>query len=79
MEDAHYTLGIDVANRAAHVATLADQTGHLVWSNHRFRTTISDLTTLWSKVPADSHVTVVLEPTGNVWAPVATWLATRQA
>jgi transposase len=78
-DEPHYALGIDIANRAAHVATLADQTGHLVWSNHRFSTTTSDLKTLWSKVPAGARVTVVLEPTGNAWVPVAAWLAARGA
>jgi hypothetical protein len=31
-------LGIDVACRAAHQATLADQTGVLLWSGRRFHT-----------------------------------------
>jgi hypothetical protein len=34
------TLGVDVACRAAHQASLADGTGRLVWSGRRFRTTV---------------------------------------
>jgi len=33
------TLGIDVAVRAKHRATLADDRGEYVWSGHGFRTT----------------------------------------
>lgn len=79
MQDAHFVLGIDVATRAAHVATLADRSGQLVWTNHRFRTTTSDLQTLWSKIPHGAIVTVVLEPTANAWVPAASWLAARDA
>ncbi|MFN2616526.1 MAG: IS110 family transposase [Thermoleophilaceae bacterium] len=79
MDSTKYTLGIDVACRAAHVATLTDQAGQVVWSNHRFLTSTSDLTRLWSKVPAAVEVTVVVEPTRNAWVPVAAWLATHGA
>jgi transposase len=79
MQDLKFTLGIDVACRAAHVATLTDQTGKLLWSNHRFLTSTSDLARLWSKVPATADVTVVVEPTRNAWVPLAAWLAARGA
>jgi hypothetical protein len=65
MKDAYLNLGVDVANRASHVASLADRTGQLVWTNHRFRTTVADLEELWSMIPRGAVVTVVLEPTGN--------------
>ena len=37
------TLGIDVACRAAHQASLADAAGRFAWSGRRFRTTAADL------------------------------------
>ena len=54
MGEYDFTLGIDLACNAAHVATLADATGRLVWSNHRFQTTAAELGRLWSKVPVGS-------------------------
>jgi hypothetical protein len=36
-------LGIDVACRAAHQASLADEQGRFVWSGRRFRTNVGDL------------------------------------
>jgi hypothetical protein len=45
-------LGIDVACRAAHQATLADQTGTLLWSGRRFRTTAEELDQVWALLPA---------------------------
>ena len=48
------TLGIDVACRAAHQASLADHTGPLrLWSARTFRTTTADLEALWSILPDD--------------------------
>ena len=46
------TLGIDVACRAAHQASLADQAGHFAWSGRRFRTTTADLDRLWASIPS---------------------------
>src|SRR5438874_2137418 len=46
------TLGIDVACRAAHQASLADGSGRFAWTGRRFRTTSVDLERLWSLVPA---------------------------
>jgi len=71
------TLGIDVACRADHQASLADERGEFVWSGVRFRTKVADLQGLWSRVPAEAEVTVVLEPTRNAWAALAAWF-TRQ-
>jgi hypothetical protein len=52
MEEEQFTLGIDLACSASHVATLADAGGRLVWSNYPFRTAEAELERLWSKVPA---------------------------
>src|ERR1700733_13735036 len=67
------TLGIDVACRAAHQASLADEAGRFAWSGRRFRTTPADLQQLWDQVPPGASVTVVMEPTRNAWVPLAAW------
>src|SRR5215472_12578332 len=69
------TLGIDVACRAAHQASLADESGRFLWSGRRFRTTVADLEQLWRAVPAGAAVTVVLEPPRNAWVLLSAWLA----
>jgi len=69
-------LGIDVACRAAHQASLADEAGQLIWVGRRFRTVAGDLDRLWSILPGDvepGDVTVVMEPTRNAWVPLAAW------
>lgn len=73
------TLGIDVACRADHQASLADGAGEPLWSGHRFRTTPADLEALWAKVPDGAEVTVVLEPTRNAWVLLAAWLGAKGA
>lgn len=73
------TLGIDVAVRARHRATLADDTGAYVWSGAGFRTHPDELAGLWEQVPEDAQVTVVLEPTRNAWVPLAAWFQARGA
>lgn len=73
------TLGIDVACRADHQASLADAGGEFVWSGYRFRTTPVDLERLWAKVPDGAEVTVVLEPTRNAWVLLAAWLQAKGA
>lgn len=67
------TLGIDVACRAAHQGSLADEQGNFVWSAKRFRTTSSDLAALWRSLPDDVELTVVMEPTRNAWVALAAW------
>jgi Transposase len=67
------TLGIDVACRAAHQASLADERGRFTWTGRRFRTTAADLELLWAQVPAGAAVRVVMEPTRNAWVPLAAW------
>ena len=72
-------LGIDIACRSSHHAACADQTGTMLWSRHRFRTTPEDLEELWARLPADHEVQVVMEPTRNAWVPLAAWFRRRGA
>jgi transposase len=69
-------LGVDVACRAAHQASLADEQGRFVWAGRRFRTTPQDLARLWAMLPAGTDpadVLIVMEPTRNAWVPLAAW------
>lgn len=74
------TLGIDVAVRAAHQATLA-RDGVTVWRGRKLRTSPADLERLWSDLDlADpAELTVVLEPTRNAWIVIAQWFRRRGA
>ncbi len=72
-------LGIDVACTAAHQASLADETGKFLWQGWKFRTTTVELEKLWAKIPDDTQVVVVMEPTRNAWVPLAAWLTARGA
>jgi hypothetical protein len=72
-------LGIDVACRADHQASLAGVDGEFIWSGWRFRTTPTDLGALWEKIPAGAEVQVIVEPTRNAWVPLAAWLSARGA
>ena len=75
-------LGVDIACRAAHQASLADERGNFRWSGRRFRTTVADLEGLWAMLPADvdpALVTVIMEPTRNAWVPLAAWFRRRGA
>jgi transposase len=75
-------LGIDIACRAPHQASLADESGRFVFTGHRFRTIASDLEELWSMLPAETgaaEVTVVMEPTRNAWVALAAWFRRRGA
>jgi len=67
------TLGVDVACRAAHQCSLADERGRYVWSARKFRTTVEDLEKLWQALPERIRLTVVMEPTRNAWVPLAAW------
>jgi hypothetical protein len=60
-------MGIDIAVRAPHQASRADEKGKLLWSGHRFRATAQDLEDLWSRLPAvyRHRVDGVTEPTRN--------------
>jgi transposase len=75
-------MGIDIAVRAPHQASLADEKGELLWSAHRFRTTVGDLEKLWARLPrghTPNEVTIVMEPTRNAWVPLAAWFRRRGA
>jgi transposase len=75
-------LGIDVACRASHQVSLADEQGRFVWSGRRFRTSPSDLAQLWAMLPAGTdpaEVLVVMEPTRNAWVPLAAWFRRKGA
>ena len=70
-----WTLGIDVACRAAHQATLAHH-GTTVWRGRKFSTTTTtDLERLWRDLDLDdpTELTVVMEPTHNAWIVLAEW------
>jgi transposase len=76
------TVGIDIACRAAHQASLADEKGAFVWSGRRFRTTPAELARLWAMLPAEiepAQVTVIMEPTRNAWVPLAAWFRRQGA
>jgi transposase len=72
-------LGIDVACRADHQASLAGVDGEFIWSGWRFRTTPTDLVALWDKIPVGAEVQVIVEPTRNAWVPLAAWLSAQGA
>lgn len=81
-EGMRYWLGVDIACRAVHQASLADERGEFVWSGRRFRTSAKDLEALWAMLPAGvdpSAVTVVMEPTRNAWVPLAAWFRRQGA
>jgi transposase len=75
-------LGIDIACRAAHRVSLADDQGRFLWAGRRFRTTPADLARLWSMLPEGTDpaaVLVVMEPTRNAWVPLAAWFRKKGA
>lgn len=75
-------LGIDVACRASHQVSLADEQGRFLWAGHRFRTTPPDLARLWAMLPAGTaprDVLIVMEPTRNAWVPLAAWFRGKGA
>ena len=74
------TIGIDVAVRAAHQASLADGQGAFLFTGHRFSTDPSELEVLWSRLPEGAdEVVVIMEPTRNAWVPLASWFRSRGA
>jgi hypothetical protein len=68
-------LGIDIACRAAHQVSLADEQGRFIWTGRRFRTTPQDLDRLWNMLPdgTDPVDVLVVMPTRNAWVPLAAW------
>jgi transposase len=69
------TVGIDVAIRGLHVATILDEQGQPLGPPIRFRLSAAALDALVSKIRAglqpEDAVVVVLEPTGMAWFPLA--------
>lgn len=65
------TLGIDLAVRAPHVATLTDDRGTVIWSRRRFQSRPQDLAALSAAAGPASELTVVMEPTRSSWVVVA--------
>ncbi|GFG60132.1 hypothetical protein MMUR_50000 [Mycolicibacterium murale] len=74
-------LGIDVACRAAHQASLARPDGTFVWTGRRFFTRPDELEKLWIACGLKKRDTVriIMEPTRNAWAPLASWFRHRGA
>jgi transposase len=75
-------LGIDIACRTAHQASLADHTGRLLWPGHRFHSITAELDRLWQRLPEGTdptQVMVVMEPTRNAWVRLAAWFRRRGA
>lgn len=73
-------IGIDIACRSAHHAACADDSGRVLWSGQRFRTTAAELEALWTKASEGAtEVMVVMEPTRNAWVPLAAWFRRRGA
>src|SRR3712207_6083501 len=74
------TLGIDVACRAAHQASLAVD-GKIVWRGRKFFTRPAELERLWADLDLHdpAELTVVVEPTRNAWIVVADWFRRRGA
>ncbi len=74
------TLGIDVACRAEHQATLVID-GRPVWRGRKFLTRTLDLDRLWADLDLaePAMLTVVLEPTRNAWLVLAQWFRQRGA
>lgn len=74
-------LGIDLACRAAHQASLARADGTFVWTGKKFFTRPADLDRLWADLGLNEGdtVRVIMEPTRNAWVPVAAWFRRRGA
>jgi transposase len=74
-------LGIDLACRAAHQASLARADGTFVWTGKKFFTRPEELERIWVAIGLSENDTlrVVMEPTRNAWAPVASWFRRRGA
>jgi transposase len=72
--------GIDVACRAAHQASCADEQGQMLFVGHRFHTDPDELEPLRRTLPENAdEITVVMEPTRNAWVALAAWFRRRGA
>jgi transposase len=72
------TVGIDLAIRGAHVATILDERGEVIGAPVRFRLRQRDLEKLnrrlRSELKPEDQIIAIMEPTGMAWFPVARWL-----
>ena len=65
------TLGIDLAVRAPHIATLSDERGEVIWTKRRFSSHPKDLVAISRAAGDPAQLTVVIEPTRSAWVVVA--------
>ena len=73
-------LGVDIACRAPHQASCADEHGEMLFVGHRFCTDPDELELLWARLPDDAdEIVVVMEPTRNAWVALASWFRRRGA
>jgi hypothetical protein len=72
-------LGVDIACRAPHQASAADEHGEMLFAGHRFRTDPDELETLWARLPEADEAMVIMEPTRNAWVALASWFRRRGA
>jgi transposase len=72
-------LGVDIACRAPHQASAADEHGEMLFAGHRFRTDPDELETLWARLSEADEVMVIMEPTRNAWVALASWFRRRGA
>jgi transposase len=72
-------LGIDLGVRAAHVATLCDEAGAVIWTGQRFHARCEELAALSARVGDSDKLVVVMEPTRNAWVPAAAHFMTQGA
>jgi len=75
------TIGIDLAISASHQAVILDERGKPIGSPFRFGTDPADLGRLMQRAQAgaadDEPLCVVMEPTGSIWLPVASYFSQR--
>lgn len=73
-------LGVDVACKAPHVASLARMDGVIVWTGRKFRSRPEELDRLWADLDlGEDSLRVVMEPTGNAWKVLAGWFGRHGA
>ena len=75
------TIGIDLAVKGTHKAVVVDEQGHYVTPVIEFHTRAGELDQLLARAregASDSRLSVVMEPTGMAWFPIAAYLG-RQA
>ena len=73
-------LGIDLGITSSHTAVVVDDTGR-IRARRRARSTVTSLTALEAAAletaDPDTHLVVVVEPTGPAWLPVAVFFGRR--